>query len=329
MRISSAAFLQVAVSEFTSRDKKKSSTSKFAKPTLSIRQFKSLFGLSPIECKQLWLWLERSLDVHDIVELPFHRPEHLLYVLNYLKTYRMFDDMAATTGRDEKTLCKWCWIVIEFLADQEWVSIKWLEVHTAKTNSITHNILHSMQIKWEDQLIDDNGSICKTTTDGTDYKIQEPSPFDEKWYSEKFNGPAVRYLITMCIQTGCLVHVDGPYPAGAWPDLHIAQNKLCHLLCESQYEDELACGDGGFQDGREFFATPPGHNNEIERMRTVARARHEMINRHFKQWSILHDVYCGKLNRHGTIFHAVANITQLVLQMQELTFGVDYYDRED
>ena len=57
--------------------------------------------------------------------------------------------------------------------------------------------------------------------DGTDCRIQEPTPFDPLWYSHKFNGPGVRYEVGICIQTGWIVWVHGPFPAGDFPDIKI------------------------------------------------------------------------------------------------------------
>ena len=33
------------------------------------------------------------------------------------------------------------------------------------------------------------GQCCFISLDGTDFNIQEPSPFDPKWFSHKFEGP--------------------------------------------------------------------------------------------------------------------------------------------
>ena len=61
------------------------------------------------------------------------------------------------------------------------------------------------------------------TVDGTDCPIQEPSPFDKMWYSHKFNGAGVHYEVAVAIGTGHIVHVQGPYPCGAYPDIVIAR----------------------------------------------------------------------------------------------------------
>jgi hypothetical protein len=69
------------------------------------------------------------------------------------------------------------------------------------------------------------------TVDGTDCPIVEPSPFDSKWFSHKFRGAGLRYEVGVCIQTGNIVWVNGPFPAGTWSDLKIFKAKLAnHLL---------------------------------------------------------------------------------------------------
>ena len=65
--------------------------------------------------------------------------------------------------------------------------------------------------------------------DGTDCRIEEPSPFDEKWYSHKFKGPGIRYEVGVAIN-GNIVWVNGGYPCGQWNDLKIAQHTVLNLL---------------------------------------------------------------------------------------------------
>jgi DDE superfamily endonuclease len=159
----------------------------------------------------------------------------------------------------------------------------------------------------------DNGSQCKITVDGTDFRIMEPSPFDPKWLSEKFNGPGLKYEVGVCIQTGWIVHVNGPYPCGRWHDLTVARDDLCYKLAASEFEDEMALADGGYQDGYEFFETPTGHNNADQRMKAQARARHETINRKLKQWGILGQRFRQSPDQHGKYFMAVANLVQYLI----------------
>jgi hypothetical protein len=168
----------------------------------------------------------------------------------------------------------------------------------------------------------DNGSICKITIDGTDFKIQEPQPFDRKWYSHKFKGPGLRYEVGLCIQTGWIVWLNGPYPCGSHPDLKIARLGVFRLLAIG----EMVLADGGYRDGGVFAETPTGHNNNDQKMKKLARARHETVNKRLKQFNILANVYRCSLDDHGYIFRAITIITQIAIQTEEPLFSMHYKD---
>jgi DDE superfamily endonuclease len=180
----------------------------------------------------------------------------------------------------------------------------------------------------------DNGSQCKITVDGVDFPIMEPKPFDPKWMSEKFNGPGVKYEIAVNIQNGWIVHVNGPFPCGQWHDLTVARQNLCYKLAVSEDPEELALADGGYQDGYQFFETPTGHNNEDQRMKAKARARHETVNRRIKQWGVMGERFRADPNEHWKYFNAVANLTQFIimdsgyvpLECERKFFNVRYND---
>ena len=126
----------------------------------------------------------------------------------------------------------------------------------------------------------DPNQRCNITFDRTDFRIQEPIPFNPKWYSHKFKGPGLRYEVAICIKTGWIVWVNGPFPAGEWPDRKIAQAGINHHLDEN----ECYVGDGGYYDGRQWAETPTGYNNHEQKMYAMARACHETVNRRFKQF---------------------------------------------
>ena len=144
--------------------------------------------------------------------------------------------------------------------------------------------------------------------DGTDFRINEPTPFDRKWYSHKFNGPGVCYEISIRIATGHIVWVNGPFCCGRWPDIKIAEKHLVKHL--DRHERVIA--DSGYRNGGHFI-TPTGHNNLQEHEHSVIRARHETVNGQFKNWNILKKVFRHNVRKHGPVFWAVANITQLEL----------------
>jgi DDE superfamily endonuclease len=171
--------------------------------------------------------------------------------------------------------------------------------------------------------MESNGSRSLITLDGTDFRIQEPAPFDRKWYSHKHHGPGVRYEVGVCIQTGWVVWVNGPFPCGSFSDIKIARVGIQHKLDPG----EMYVADGGYRDGRRFGDTPTGFNDDDQRMKGVARARHEVINSRLKQWGALRQVYRHNLTDHGKVFLAVANVTQLTIESLGPPFEVRYDDR--
>jgi DDE superfamily endonuclease len=168
----------------------------------------------------------------------------------------------------------------------------------------------------------DNGSICKITVDGTDCRIQEPQPFCTKWYSHKFKGPGIRYEVGLCIQTGWIVWINGPFPCGSHPDIKIARSWLFDLL----EPGEKVLADGGYRDGGVHAVTPTGLHNEDDYMKSVARSRHETVNGRIKNFHILKNIYRSNLNDHGSVFSACAVITQIAIQTDEPLFQVEYKD---
>jgi hypothetical protein len=144
------------------------------------------------------------------------------------------------------------------------------------------------------------------------------------WFSHKFNGPGVRHKLAVCIQSGEIVWINGPFPCGSWPDIRIARDAPVHEL--DLHGGEMLLADGGHNDGHETFETPTGEHNADQRMKGLARARHETINGRLKAWRVLSQTHRHPSKTHGLCFRAVANITQLVVQHEGTTFMMDYDD---
>ena len=95
--------------------------------------------------------------------------------------------------------------------------------------------------------------------DGTDFRIPEPGLFHKEyspqWYSHKFKGPGVRYEVGLCIRTGMIVWISGPYECGIWTDIKIFRDALVHDLDS----DERVEADKGYRgENPEFTKTPGG-----------------------------------------------------------------------
>jgi DDE superfamily endonuclease len=178
------------------------------------------------------------------------------------------------------------------------------------------------QILWINRFADDNGSICKISVDGTDFHIQEPRPFDRKWFSHKFKGPGVRYEVGVCLQTGDIVWTNGPFQCGSYPDGKIATEMGLDAALDRG--ERYVC-DGGYYGPR--ADKPNGLNNADQYMKQVARSRHETVNARFKQFGVLAQVFRHQPEKHGIVFNAVAIITQLCLMYDQPLFQIYYNDR--
>jgi DDE superfamily endonuclease len=170
--------------------------------------------------------------------------------------------------------------------------------------------------------MNDNGSVCLVTIDGTDCPINEPSPFSPRWFSHKMNGPGLRYEVGVCIQTAHIVWVNGPYPCGSWNDYRISRDCLVWELTQG----EKFVADGGYRDGGLYAVTPSGVNDEQERMNQLARARHETVNSLLKRWNVLRTAFRQRLEKHAMVFHAVAVITQIQIEAGDCRLFAVVYD---
>jgi hypothetical protein len=63
------------------------------------------------------------------------------------------------------------------------------------------------------------------------------------WFSHKFNRPGLRYELAVCIQTGEIVSVSGPFPPGQFTDSTIFQLGIMEEL----EEGEMVEADAGYE----------------------------------------------------------------------------------
>ena len=168
------------------------------------------------------------------------------------------------------------------------------------------------------------GSTYYLTVDGTDFSIPEPVPFDKKWFSHKFKGPGLRYEVAVGIYNGLICWVNGPFPCGSWPDAKIAKDSL-HLMLE---DGERYVADRGYRACRPIAITPTNLSRFIDRQWGSLRARHECINRRLKQFTILQHRFRHPINKHSSVFRAVANITNMKLKGESPIWKLDFDENE-
>lgn len=178
------------------------------------------------------------------------------------------------------------------------------------------------KIIWEDRFKLDKGNDCLVTVDGTDCRVPEQG---RVFYSHKFKKSALRYEVALCILTGDVVWINGPYEAGSWPDISIFRNSLQSHL---EPGERVEADDGYLGDHPSFVKCPAGFANckETEYMQQRVRNRQETINKRFKQWKCLAVPWRAELPKHGSAFRAVAVITQQSINHGERLFSCGYRD---
>ena len=158
---------------------------------------------------------------------------------------------------------------------------------------------------------------CFVTVDGTDFRIWEPTPFSASWYSHKFHGAGVRYEVVIAIDSGDIVAINGPFRPGDWPDILIFRDRTKGLLLEGErveaddgYRGEPGCIDlpGECLGGRDAGFVDQWQQRK---RKGLARARHETINRRFKQFQCLNRVYRHHVDAHSFCFRVCVVFTQI------------------
>ena len=112
--------------------------------------------------------------------------------------------------------------------------------------------------------------------DGTDYPVAEHGP---RFSSHKFTKKSgVRYEVGICLRTGDCVWINGPFPAGAYPDITIFREGLMTELDDSE---RVEADDGYIREAPQGVKCPKSFANPEETlfMQQRARNRQETINK--------------------------------------------------
>jgi len=232
-------------------------------------------------------------------------------------------------GCDEDTYRLYVWRFVEKISYLEYevvsMSIGRVVFLLLSMSTVTHPSLFVCQIWWENRLIDDIGNKCKVTVDGVDCLAQGTF---KAFYTQKLNKSALRYELAVCIRTGDLVWIHGPFPCGDWPDLNIFRDAIKHQLLPG----ECVEADDGYKAEDPLVVRAPGAARYMEdqwwhKKRGKARKRHETVNQRIKQYSVLTHRFRHDLEKHSMCFRACAVLTQLSFEFgKRVPFEVNNYD---
>ena len=268
-------------------------------------RFKACFGASTEIVADIW----NRIVARGPIEESGGEPKHLLWALVHLKVYSTVETHCALVGWPSgKTFSKWSWYFVKRIAELKDDLIS-LDNRFGGLDGEAH-------------------TNCFMSVDGTDCPIYEPWPFNPKMYSEKFNGPAVKYELGVCLKTGWIVWVNGPFRGGLG-DKTIFKDGLATLL----FEEEGVEVDKGYT-GDDRFKTPGiGLTSQKRKMKSNARSQHEAVNGRLKQFNVLSTHFRHMkpnkevmMQKHKLCFHAVVVITQLKFQSGATVFAdqLDY-----
>ena len=182
------------------------------------------------------------------------------------------------------------------------------------------------QILWENRKINDIGNDCLVSVDWTDCWIPNQKNAGSLFYTFKFCHAGLRYEIALCILTGHIVWIMGPFPCGDWPDVEVFRFALKQMLDpkERVEADDALVGEDPTN------AKIPGssvhdQDERILRTRGVVRRRHETVNKRMKQFECLGNKYRHDVSFHGVCFRACAVLTQLAFEHGKPMFQVPEY----
>ena len=142
---------------------------------------------------------------------------------------------------------------------------------------------------------------------------------DPKIFCFKMKGPGVNYEIVIGLYSGLICRIKGPYPAGEWPDLKVAQWK--GLIRKLRRYGERCIADGTYRN-EVFINSGPGLNKELLEVIRCTKACHETINgflNRFYMFRLLRG-FCHDLDTHKMCFHAIANILEISLENENRNF---------
>jgi hypothetical protein len=168
------------------------------------------------------------------------------------------------------------------------------------------------------------------SVDGTDFRIQQQTPWSTAWFSYKHRGPGLRYEVCVCILSGDIVWWHGPFPCGRFHDIQIFRRGLLGEMDDARIRTgriEMVEADKGYRGERLYCVVPDDNADAAQRrMKYRVAQRHETVNKRLKQWGCLKRVFRHNILKHQSVFGAVAVITQLSLQNGEPLFSVEYND---
>jgi hypothetical protein len=249
--------------------------------------FRAYFGTHPSICMNLWSRIRPFETVHPKSEV-----KHLLWTLFFMHNYAKENVNASFCGVDEDTFRKW--------------TMPWIPA----ISNLSSELLDF------DNRFEGSWHYWTFCVDGVHCPIQEPGlPFWRGWWSHKFKGAGLAYEIATAVTTGKIIWVNGPFPAGKWPDHKIFKHDLANHVMTGI--EKGVCDAGYFHCDQWLFRPPwrtkAGIKKNLPRndLHDYIRARHEQTNGRITKWNCLSTPFRHDRELHQACFYAIVVIVQL------------------
>jgi DDE superfamily endonuclease len=131
--------------------------------------------------------------------------------------------------------------------------------------------------------------------------------------------------VAVCIATGDIVAYNGPFAPKTNPDITIFRWGLKRMLGVGE---KVLCDKGYRGDSR---ACTPYHaqNKHHRKAMSVARARHETVNRRLKVWKALRNSFRHHRSKHSLVFRAAICLTQIYFNEGHRPFQLKSFTYSD
>lgn len=161
---------------------------------------------------------------------------------------------------------------------------------------------------------------AKISVDGMHFTSYERHPFWNGNFTHKHKRAGYSCEVCVSIQKGDIVSISGPFRAGM-PD-----SEIFRFATLPELEDGEKCeGDTHYKRNlKERFITWP-QGSERARMAAKVEARHETVNRRFRDFGMMRNRWTHGREKFSSAFRAVAVIVQLHIENGEPLFQVEYY----
>jgi hypothetical protein len=273
-------------------------------------RFKSLFGANSKVITVIWKEIQNHID-EDIFR------KHLLYGLLFMKVYSTEEVHCAIVGWPSvKTFREKAWHIVECIAE---LKPKFILLDNRFINAPAET-----RVGFKRSCL---------TDDACDFGINEPYPWDRKWYAKKFNGPGVKYNVAVAIHSNNICYASGPHYSSV-SETRIFKENLGAVIPEDEPVEIDGCTGG---DPRQM-KPQAGENRQARKQKSIYRGRQETIFSRMKQFNVLDSHFRHNetseehtLYKHQVCFDAVLVITQLKFMIggdrlyDGGDFDVEYY----